>query len=348
MHYFFKIILLLNGFIFEATSSYAQKENEPDFDSSYINSYDKLITTRFYFSQKQTDFTIAGNKENNDLKYKPNTSLNMGLGATYRGLTLNIALGFPFLNKDEEKGKTKYLDLQSHLYGSKWNVDVLAQFYKGFYINNNMGQAAFDKYYQRPDVRVSIGGAAVYRIQNNRKFSFKAAFIQNEWQQKSAGTLLYGGEIFYGVVRGDSALVPKSIASKYEHAGINKIHFMNFGQAIGYAYTLVVAKHFFVMGSATANLHAGFVREYNSNEMASKWSVNPNLIYRASAGYNSSVWAFNIFWVANQIRFKGNAAADSYVSNTGNIRLQLTKRLMPGPKTKKRMIPIDRFLDRNK
>ena len=37
-------------------------------------------------------------------------SVNMGIGAIYRAFTLNLAYGFPFLNRGEEqKGKTEIL-----------------------------------------------------------------------------------------------------------------------------------------------------------------------------------------------------------------------------------------------
>ncbi len=55
-----------------------------------------------------------------DLKYHPNTKLNLGLGVTYKNYTLNVAYGFGFLNKNyNEKGKTKGLDLHFHLFPNK-------------------------------------------------------------------------------------------------------------------------------------------------------------------------------------------------------------------------------------
>ena len=107
-------------------------------DSSYVESFDDQLTLRTYLSQKYTIFNVNGKGNQYFLQYRPNTNLNLGLGATYRGLTINLGYGFKFLNKDSDKGTTKYLDLQSHLYGKKWRIDGFGQFYKGYFLFPNI------------------------------------------------------------------------------------------------------------------------------------------------------------------------------------------------------------------
>ncbi len=55
------------------------------------------------------------------------TSLNIGIGATYHAFTVNIGIGISKFNPDNEKGNTKYLDLQGHFYARKWNIDLLGR-----------------------------------------------------------------------------------------------------------------------------------------------------------------------------------------------------------------------------
>ncbi len=116
----------------------------------------------------------------------------MGIGATYRWATLNLAYGFGFLNPDRGRGKTKYLDLQFHGYGRKFSIDVLGQFYNGFYLTPRGTGTTHGTYYQRPDIEVGAVGASAQYIFNYRKFSYRAAFLQNEWQKRTAGTFLLG------------------------------------------------------------------------------------------------------------------------------------------------------------
>ncbi|MGN6618608.1 MAG: DUF4421 domain-containing protein [Ilyomonas sp.] len=215
-------------------------------DTNFYVSYPQKITARFYFSQKYTAFTLRNPNGNNALSYRPNTTLNMGVGVTYHNLSLNLAYGFAFLNHDKEKGKSKYLDLQGHLYPQKWVIDYFGQFYKGYYLHPAGYLPDYgNKYYQRPDAKVTLLGLAAYKIFNHKKFSYRAALIQNEWQKKSSGSLLAGAQAYYGVIKADSAWIPSEVKNNYSPGDIAVVRFFNIGPGIGYAYTFVVHQHFF-------------------------------------------------------------------------------------------------------
>lgn len=119
------------------------------YDSTYYVSYGHMITGRFYFSQKYTTFNFSNIDKDVTLDYKPNTTLNIGVGATYKWATLNLAYGFGFLNHDSDKGETKYLDLQLHCYGRKFALEGLGQFYTGFYLDNTKVTDVLGHYYVR-------------------------------------------------------------------------------------------------------------------------------------------------------------------------------------------------------
>ena len=150
-------------------------------DSSYYTDYPGSLTTRIYFSQKYAPFIIPASGNKTDIQYTPNTQLNMGIGATYNNFSLNLSYGFGFLNNDDEKGKTKGLDIQLHLYPHKWAIDALGIFHKGNYLYP-IGYATHNSasYYYRPDVKINLIGLAAYRVPNAEKFSYRAAMIQNE------------------------------------------------------------------------------------------------------------------------------------------------------------------------
>src|SRR5687767_12137994 len=57
------------------------------YDSTYYVSYETMLTSRFYFSKKYTSLKFRDNGENYNLTYRPNTTLNMGIGATYKSFT---------------------------------------------------------------------------------------------------------------------------------------------------------------------------------------------------------------------------------------------------------------------
>ena len=321
-------------------------QNNHGNDISFFVTYPKMLTMRFYFSQKYVAFTLQGAGKNNDLQYRPNTTLNMGVGATYHNFSLNLAYGFGFLNQDKEKGKTKYLDLQGHFYPNKWAVDWFGELYKGYYLHpKGFAATGAGNYYTRPDAKVTLFGIAAYRVMNAAKFSYNAAIIQNEWQKKSAGSLLLGAETYYGVMKADSAWVPSALKNNYAQSGINTIKFFSFGPGVGYAYTLVVDQHVFIMGSLALNLNLGFSTEAGTAAKSNKIALNPESVFRMAAGYNSSTWNLSANWVGNRLPITGKSSTNNYLVETGNYRIILAKKIMPGPKLKKPLSKIDRFLN---
>ena len=160
--------------------------------------------------------------------------------------------------------------------------------------------------------------------------------------KKSAGSFLLGGEIYYGVVNADSALVPETMAMLYKQQGIDKIQFFKIGPGAAYAYTLVLRQHFFITGSLNANLNLGWVRETNQSRSEDCFSITPNFHYRAAAGYNSRSWNVNIAWVSNRISIRGASSADGYIARVGNIKATLARQFQLGPKGKKILNPLDK------
>jgi Domain of unknown function (DUF4421) len=305
--------------------SFAQ--GKPAFDSSYYITYPDQLMLRLYLSRKFAPFTISSsNKE--DLNYKTNSKLNLGAGFTYKIITINLSYGFNFLNQDKGRGDTKGLDLQFHLYPRKWAVDLLGAFLKGYYLdpkaNNGLG---LSDYYKRPDLHRNIVGLSVFRVCNADKFSYRAALNQKDWQIKSAGSLLVGAETYYGIVKGDSALVPSKAGSNFTQAGIDKINFFSIGPGIGYAYTLVLSKHLFITGSAIGSLNINISSEQNNGKKNSKAKVIPGGIYKAALGYNSSTWCISATLLGNALYAASKASSKEYFLPTGSVNLIVARRI---------------------
>lgn len=314
-------------------------------DSTFYVSYPQKITARLYFSQKYTAFTIRDPAGKNPLLYRPNTKLNLGIGVTYHNVSINLAYGFAFLNGDKEKGKTKSLDLQGHLYPRKWVIDYFGQFYKGYYLYPaGYLSATSGNYYQRPDAKMILLGLAMYKVLNGNRFSYRAALIQNEWQKKSAGSLLVGAQAYYGAMKADSAWVPSQVKNDFAQSDISNIRFFNVGPGIGYAYTLVVQQHFFITGSFALNLNLNFLNETGTLTENSKINLSTAFLYKSAAGYNSSDWNFSVNWVGNQIKINNSSSSNKYLLPTSNYRIIIAKKISTGPKLKKHLSVVDRIL----
>ena len=314
--------------MFAAATVVAQADTVKKFDHRYYQNYPDRITTRIFLSRKYSSPVLLSTGK--DIRYSPNTKLNLGVGATYGWFTLNLAYGFDFLNEGEQsKGDTRYLDLQTHVYARKWSIDLLGQFYKGFYLNPKGEAMPNGGWYTRPDLKVEHMGVVAYHIMNWKKFSYRAVLLQNEWQRKSAGSLLLGAEIHRGNIRADSAIVPAVIAANSSLKGTDKVKYTTIGPGVGYTYTFVLHEHFYLSGSVTGTLSLNLTKRWNEDDVVVKASLQSGWFYRAGIGYNSSRANISLSWVNNDFhtRFEGGR----YLLRTGNFRFNIAYRFAAGP-----------------
>jgi len=309
------------AFLICTLSLNAQKDFKHD--TTYYETFPQKTTVRLYLSKKYVhlNFPSGGNAE--DLEYKANPKLNLGAGITIKNISINLFNGFSFLNKNsDEKGKTKGFNFQVHLYPRKWAIDLLYVSPKGYHLEpQGMAGVPADKYYYREDVKTTFFGLSAYQVPNKERFSYRAALLQTEWQKRSAGSIIYGGEFHHGTVQGDSALIPAFYGSKFPQAGINKINVLSFGPGAGYAYTLVMAQHFFITGSVVINLDVNFIREEDEARKEKNVSLNPSNVFKAAAGYNGKKWNVSANWTGSSISMQGSLTPDNYKFSSGNVRL---------------------------
>jgi hypothetical protein len=263
-----------------------------DHDTNYIMTFPEHITTRIYLSRKFTSITFEEQEFDRLIDYQPNTTLNMGVGATVNGFTLNLAYGFGFLNQDASRGETRYLDLQSHIYKRKHAIDLFGQFYSGMYLQNT--SSLLPEYpvnhYLRPDINIVALGGSYFRVFNDEKFSYSASLVQNEWQKKSAGSFLLGGKMMLLGAASDSSMIPTfsedSLFSAFD--GVNRIGAFQFGPGIGYTHTFVIKQHYFITLSMDMNVMISSISyERIDQERVEEMQVNTSIDVRLAMGYNS-------------------------------------------------------------
>lgn len=314
-------LLMTVAFIISSLPLNAQKKKFQN-DTTYYEKFPNKLNVRLYLSQKYHHLNIPSDGNIADLEYKANRKLNLGAGFSYRGITVNIFNGFSFLNtKDEPKGKTTGLGLQIHLYPQKWAIDLITELPKGLHLEpKGLAAASANDYYYRADIKSILYGFSAYRLPNREKFSYRAAISQTEWQKKSAGSILYGGEIFHGTLQGDSALIPASLKNQFPETDVTKLTYTTIGPGIGYAHTLVIDQHFFITGSLVFNANVNFVSEEGAKK-ESKTSFNGGDVFKAAIGYNSPTWNFSANWLGHGFWIKGPSTNENYFFPSGQVRV---------------------------
>ncbi|MBL7871756.1 MAG: DUF4421 domain-containing protein [Cyclobacteriaceae bacterium] len=266
-------------------------------DKKYVHRYDTLLIIRVFLSQKYTSLIFRNLQDQSSYRFRPNPKLNLGMGGTFGPLTLNLGYGFGFINPDDTdvKGNTKGFDLQANLYFRKFIIDLIAQSYKGLYSTDKVYRDATGKNYLRPDMEARQFGVNGQYVLNHKRFSYRASLFNSDWQKKSAGSLLVGAEIFGGLQKADSSLIPNRTPLFENHS--QSLNFFQLGPNLGYAYTLVIHKRFYLTGSLASSLVYQFNTLKEEAETSKSSGFSSNTFFRAFAGYNGTKWAGGISWI---------------------------------------------------
>jgi hypothetical protein len=288
-------------------------------DTTYYETFHDQLNLRLYGSRKYTSFIVdQSSAYSYRYRFEPNSTNNLGVGVTYQGLTLNLAYGFGFVNTQTYDVPTRYLDLQAHLYPKNFVIDFFGQFYKGYYLEEIRGNLPLTKY-AFPDMNIQKLGFNVQYLFNGEKLSLRAAFQQNERQLRSAGSFLAGVELYRAKIDNIDFLIEP----------INSQMHFQLGPNVGYVYTLVFLKNFFITTAISTHAGLGYSHLVLDSTPNTKWIINHGVFARGFLGYQHSKWSINVNYIHNRL-FLGEVAGFSNELMTGNYRVNFIYRLSKG------------------
>jgi hypothetical protein len=315
-------------------------------DRRYIEDHTKDLTVRAFATTKFTRYVIGRNGNGEFLPYASNDNLNIGAGFNWRFIGLNLGFKMPFVNNDNARfGKTRSFDLQSFLYFRKLQVDIYAQSYNGLYVSRPKATYHVeidDLYPYRPDLRTKNFGINAQYIFNSRRFSYRAAFVQNEYQKKSAGSFMIGGGLYHFRVKADSAIIPANITflDDFWNEQYYKTNVTSLALNAGYAYTFVYKKHFFITGSITAGPGLNYTQRHDVLTTDGKGGVDYQLngTLRLAAGYNSSRYFAGVQYIRLMNRTGMPETVAWQQAETGSFRVTIAKRFKLNKKFEKKVL----------
>lgn len=307
-----------------------------DYDTTYIYSATEKLTSRLLSSISDTEISFRDRNLNSTLTYSINSELHFGFGFNYSVFGVNVSFS-PFNNVSEESkyGKTKSIDLRINLYGRSVIFDLYLLNHSGFYLSNPEaileGWTDVEGHPLRPDIHVFSTGIVTQYIFNNKKFSLRATYLQNEWQKKSAGSFIVGASLFYMLFDADSSFIPSNIQNPDFIGGykLNHSSSLNIGVNGGYSYTFVLKQNFFVSLGLTVGPQFSYsvvTSEYMSQSRNAAGTFGLNGLLRGGLGYNSKKIYVGIFFISENL---GHTSALNNVSSllsTSIIKLNLVYR----------------------
>lgn len=339
-----KVILffcLLSGSYFivaQSNDDFLSNEKTLDYDTSKIQSHSDKLGIYAYSIRKFRTYELKNKEVDKRLKFEPNGQTNLGLGFNYKWMGVGIAVGLPFMNKDNDiYGETSRFDLQLNLFSRFFGVSAYYQNYQGFYLSNPDDFYTWDNKSPYPllsDLQSASIGASAFYFFNNKKFSYKAAFVRNEVQRRSAGGFVLGGYFDLDVVTTRSGFIPEELPDSLENIfDFNGYSTYIAGVSFGYAYTLVFLKRTFinlslVPGIGYRNLSIWYITSITETKPSFSGSINS----RVSIGYEGKRLYLGLLGIVNAESFKYESVDIS--SNTGQIRFYIGKRFNVGKKNK--------------
>ena len=222
-------------------------------DSTDILDYSDKLLLRVYTVTNVNSLSIINDQDGRTIELLPNGNTNIGVGFNYKKFGLGIAFSPPQSAESNRRfGKTQRLDILGSLYSMKFGADGYFQLYKGYYNSNPQDFIEWnsDVFPQLPDMRVlSVGGVGFY-IFNSDKYSYRAAFVRDEIQTKSAGSFLLGAFVNYDESKTDNGFVPQQFPDSVRNViDIKEFQNLAFGVSVGYAHNFV-ARDKFIFGIA--------------------------------------------------------------------------------------------------
>lgn len=303
-------------------------------DSNFIQSYYGDINLRAFLGYKYTSIAFRTGRFNTKDRsvFFPKMPLSIGVGGVYKIYGLNISYGIPLY----KNANNKAVDLQSYIWGRKWLGDIFAQFYKGFDdLTLNMS---------RPDMATNVVGGNVYYLYNYSRFTYRAATVNDEWQYKSSGSPILGFGFTVGNLKSNDDIglgIERNDVDNY----IYKKSFFNLGPSIGYAYNLVIKKHYNILLSFSGRWLRDFSKEQfkdKTNQKTRSWQ--PGYTAFASAGYNNERWGLNFMFVNSYAGSSSSLENRTYGINISNARLSYNYRFATPDRWKKTTRHLDKLL----
>jgi len=335
---FFVLIFLVNFSISRASYTFS-KELLP-VDSSSITSYRDKLGLYIYSIRKFRTYELKNTNLGMKLKFDPNGQTNLGMGFNYKWMGIGLAVGIPFFNRDDEVfGHTQRFDIQLNLFSKLYGINAYYQKYRGFYLSNTRDFQIWNKkkYPVITDMQCTSMGISAFYWFNNNKFSYKAAYVRNETQNRSAGGFVLGIFADADVVYAPSGFIPSELPDSLSAIfNFNGYSTYVIGVNLGYAYTLKLFKRFFINLSLAPGVGYRYLSIWNNiGKNKTKPDISGSIKGKVSMGMETKHFYFGASSIAGIESFKYEEVDIS--STAGQIRFYVGKRFKTGQKNTKQI-----------
>lgn len=271
-------------------------------DTAYVQKFKSFFSVKTFFLNNGFHYIIT--PQNNSLfteqqldnarvRYFANIPPVTGIATNINGIGLTYIFKFTndYLDTAKTTIKSGYKQFQLNMYGSRFGVEIAYQDYSRFYFHYKGDETLTKKY--NPDIRAYQFCASGIFINNGKKFSYNAAFNQNQFQKKSAGSALTVLGFKYNEIS-SSSLIPDSIKRYFEFPDLKSNKNYAFILQHGYAYNLVKNNFYFANALFVGVGIQNQIYNYTSFQQK-KIGLPLSARGKTSVGYNGKVFFGGIY-----------------------------------------------------
>lgn len=228
-----------------------------DSTNNYFEDLTDLLSLRLFTLTKSNTLELI-HPPDGRIILKPNGNTGLGVGVNYKFIGIALSYGLPKSQSSIDKyGKTNSFDLQVSFFGKRIGFDGYLQGYKGYYMANPQDHMDWNESYypQVSDLRILSIGANAFYLFNNKEFSYKAAYLRNVVQKKSAGSFSAGLFFYQDLATSSNGFLPEEVSdSVWSSFDLKQFNAISIGVSAGYQYTFVIKSNFFISLQGTPGL----------------------------------------------------------------------------------------------
>ena len=309
-----KKIILLFIFLIHSAMVFSQ-----GLDTNYVVSYKNRLAVSLFQSYRYFELYTTQNLISDTAGLSPVNYIargNNGSGISFDYDKVSIALGWKTQNTENDtsrKGSTSTRNLAVSFNLKKTRIETYYRRYQGFYDShtNKYGPDFSDSvpYYQNRELINQVFRIkAIHFFNKKNRFSYGAAYSNNQRQLKTAGTFILVGNLYNLKMNSSQSFITPHVPDTF-YGEWNDWNYMNVtGLSVcpGYSLNLVLFKRLF--GNLTIawglELQRREFRSIDNNPSVTDWNLNMTSgDARFSLGYNGKNFYLYSFFIGDYTTF---------------------------------------------
>ncbi len=329
--------ILLAGTAFSVSVANAQLLDMPslppipqaEVDSNYLQVAHASWSIRTFGTFKMQGALLRSRQSKTRLVYAPIALYSVGVGITYKYLTVDFGFN-PFSLSEVENSR---LALAATLTMPRSILDFSLHEYRGYRLRSHDVEAD-----ERADIKHMVISVNHQHLFNLTRVNIMKVLQGGSEVKKGATSFSLGAFVDYHRLRADSTLVPPELRDDFNDYGlIDRTQFFEVGVLVGFAQVVKLPKRLFFLLSATPGfgVNIGQVEAEDLSYKPEPWVLKT--IVKAGIGYSGlkQYYLLSLMLNGNYVNIGHD---NTYAFTSGQVKLIM------GFRIKKRIKQLDQIL----